>query len=75
MMILMHFAMVYNNFDMKHDMSDLLESCAQNALEQWLQCCDKEQSEELLEMMQFYVEVTEVYSSIDSRKKAIWSCA
>ena len=66
---------VYNHFDMKHDMSDLLESCAQNALEQWLQCCDKEQSEELLEMMQFYVEVTEVYSSIDSRKKAIWSCA
>ena len=36
------FAMVYNHFDMKHDMSDLLESCAQKALEQWLQCRDEE---------------------------------
>ena len=69
------FAMVYNHFDMKHDMSDLLESYAQKALEQWLQHRDEEQSEELLEMTQFYVEATEVYSSIDSGNKARWSCA
>ena len=56
-------------------MSDLLESCAQKALEQWLQHCDKEQSEELLEMMRFYVKAAEVYSSIDSGKKERWSCA
>ena len=67
--------MAYNHFDMKHDMLNVLESCAQKALEQWLQCCDKEQSEELLEMMRFYVEAAEVYSSIDSGKKARWSCA
>ena len=69
------FAMVYNHFDMKHDMLNVLESCAQKALEQWLQCCDKEQSEELLEMMRFYVEAAEVYSSIDSGKKERWYCA
>ena len=75
MAILDAFSMVYNHFDMKHDMSDLLESSAQKALEQWLQRRDKEQSEELLEMMWFYVEAVEVYSSIDSGKKARWSCA
>ena len=69
------FAMVYNHFDMKHDMSDLLESRVQNTLEQWLQHRDEEQSKELLEMMRFYVEVAKVYSSIDSGKKARWSCA
>lgn len=69
------FAMVYNHFDMKHEMSALLESCAQKALDQWLQRRDKEQSEELLEMMRFYVEAAEVYSSIDAGNKARWSCA
>lgn len=69
------FAMVYNHFDMKHDMSSLLESCAQKALDQWLQRRDKEQSEELLEMMRFCVEAAEVYSSIDAGNKARWSCA
>lgn len=68
------FAMVYNHFDMKHEMSALLESCAQKTLDQWLQRRDKEQSEELLEMMRFYVEAAEVYSSIDAGNKARWSC-
>lgn len=69
------FAMVYNHFDMKHEMSALMESCAQKALDQWLQRRDKEQSEELLEMMRFYVEAAEVYSTIDAGNKARWSCA
>eukprot|EP01018_Ginkgo_biloba_P020370 Gb_30364 [translate_table: standard] len=69
------FAMVYNHFDMKHEMSALLESRAHRALDQWLLRHDREQSEDLLEMMRFYVEAAEVYSSIDAGNKTRWSCA
>ncbi|GLJ32063.1 hypothetical protein SUGI_0645700 [Cryptomeria japonica] len=69
------FAMVYNHFDMKHEMSALLELRARKALDQWLQQDDKEHSEELLEMMGFYVEAADVYSSIDAGNKTRRSCA
>lgn len=69
------FAMVYDQFDMKHEMADLLESRARNGLEQWLVQHDPEQSEELLEMMRYHVEAAEVWAGVDAGNKARCNCA
>lgn len=69
------FAMVYDQFDMKHEMAALVESRAHKGLEQWLIHHDPEQSGELLEMMRYNVEAAEVWASVDAGNKARWNCA
>ncbi|XP_074295549.1 uncharacterized protein LOC141623336 [Silene latifolia] len=69
------FATVYNHFDMKHETASLLESRAKQSYQQWHLRYDKDQNEDLLESMRFYIEAAEVYSSIDSGDKTRSSCA
>ncbi|XP_063949090.1 uncharacterized protein LOC108222676 isoform X2 [Daucus carota subsp. sativus] len=69
------FAMVYNHFDMKHETASLLESRAQQSSQQWFYRYDKDQNEDLLESMRYYIEAAEVHSSIDAGNKTHASCA
>ncbi|KAJ8769555.1 hypothetical protein K2173_005158 [Erythroxylum novogranatense] len=69
------FAMVYNHFDMKHETAALLESRAWQSADQWFHRYDKDQNEDLLESMRFYIEAAEVYSSIDAGNKTRGACA
>ncbi|XP_074356406.1 uncharacterized protein LOC141696119 [Apium graveolens] len=69
------FAMVYNHFDMKHETASLLESRAQQSSQQWFYCYDKDQNEDLLESMRYYIEAAEVHSSIDAGNKTHVACS
>mgnify|MGYP003764317871 CR=1 FL=1 len=63
------FLQVYNHFDMKHETASLLESRAAQSSKQWLFRYDKDQNEELLESMHYFIEAVEVHSSIDAGNK------
>ncbi|KAH7860687.1 hypothetical protein Vadar_016791 [Vaccinium darrowii] len=69
------FAMVYNHFDMKHETASLLESRAEQASEQWFLRYDKDQNEDLLDSMRYFIEAAEVHSSIDAGNKTHVACA
>lgn len=69
------FAMVYSHFDMKHETAALLESRAKLSSQQWFHRYDKDQNEELLESMRYYIEAAEVHSSIDAGNKTRKACA
>ncbi|KAK9670568.1 hypothetical protein RND81_13G209900 [Saponaria officinalis] len=69
------FAMVYNHFDMKHETASLLDSRAKQSYQQWHLRHDRDQNEDLLESMRFYIEAAQVYSSIDAGDKTRSSCA
>ncbi|XP_038999892.1 uncharacterized protein LOC120125556 isoform X2 [Hibiscus syriacus] len=69
------FAMVYKHFDMKHETASLLESRAEKASMQWFECYDRDQNEDLLESMRYYIEAAEVLSSIDAGNKTRRACA
>ncbi|KAJ6918955.1 hypothetical protein NC651_013034 [Populus alba x Populus x berolinensis] len=69
------FAMVYNHFDMKHETAALLESRAWQCSEQWFHRYDKDQNEDLLESMRYFIEAAEVHSSIDAGNKTRGACA
>ncbi|WCJ29873.1 hypothetical protein M5689_011476 [Euphorbia peplus] len=69
------FAMVYNHFDMKHETAFLLESRAKQSSVQWFHRYDKDQNEDLLESMRYFIEAAEVYSSIDAGNRTRKSCA
>lgn len=69
------FAMVYNHFDMKHETASLLESRAQQSSQQWFYRYDKDQNEDLLESMRYYIEAAEVHSSIDAGNKTHAACS
>ncbi|XP_058111329.1 uncharacterized protein LOC131254340 isoform X2 [Magnolia sinica] len=69
------FAMVYNHFDMKHDTASLLESRATQSMQNWRFRNDKEQTEDLLESMRFFIEAAEVHSTIDAGNKTRRACA
>lgn len=69
------FAMVYSHFDMKHETGRLLESRAQQSCKEWSLRSDKEQTDELLDAMRYFIEAAEVYSSIDAGNKSRHSCA
>ncbi|GAA0159475.1 hypothetical protein LIER_16240 [Lithospermum erythrorhizon] len=69
------FAMVYNHFDMKHETASLLESRAGLSAQQWFQRYDKDQNEDLLDSMRYFIEAAEVYSSIDAGNKTHGACA
>ncbi|XP_042376004.1 uncharacterized protein LOC121969811 isoform X2 [Zingiber officinale] len=69
-------AMVYNQFDMKHETASLLESRSLQYMKQWLCCRDKDrQTEDLLEAMRYYVEAAEVLATIDAGQKTHNACA
>ncbi|KAL1567185.1 hypothetical protein AAHA92_02692 [Salvia divinorum] len=69
------FSMVYNHFDMKHKTAALLELRAKQLSQQWFLRYDKDQNEELLESMRYFIEAAEVHSSIDAGNKTRRSCA
>lgn len=69
------FAMVYTHFDMKHETASLLESRAWQSSEQWFHRYDKDQNEDLLESMRYFIEAAEVHSSIDAGNKTCRTCA
>ncbi|CAH9071176.1 unnamed protein product [Cuscuta epithymum] len=63
------FAMVYNHFDMKHETASLLVSRAESSCKQWFIRYDKDQTDDLLSSMRYFIEAAEVYSSIDAGNK------
>ncbi|KAH6833706.1 spatacsin carboxy-terminus protein [Perilla frutescens var. hirtella] len=69
------FAMVYSHFDMKHETAALLESRAKLSSQQWFHRYDRDQNEELLESMRYFIEAAEVHSSIDAGNKTRKACA
>ncbi|XXG85857.1 hypothetical protein AAC387_Pa11g0871 [Persea americana] len=69
------FAMVYNHFDMKHETASLLESRATQSIQSWLFRYDREQNEDLLESMRYFIEAAEVHSTIDAGNKTRHACA
>ncbi|XP_052197729.1 uncharacterized protein LOC127804771 isoform X2 [Diospyros lotus] len=69
------FAMIYNHFDMKHETAFLLESRAEQSSQQWFLRYDKDQNEDLLDSMRYYIEAAEVHSSIDAGNKTHAACA
>ncbi|PIN26879.1 hypothetical protein CDL12_00372 [Handroanthus impetiginosus] len=69
------FAMVYNHFDMKHETASLLELRARQSSQQWFLRYDKDQNEDLLESMRYYIEAAEVHSSIDAGNNTRRACA
>ncbi|CAL5368142.1 unnamed protein product [Camellia sinensis] len=69
------FAMVYNHFDMKHETASLLESRAEQSSQQWFLRYDKDQNEDLLDSMRYFIEAAAVHSSIDAGNKTHAACA
>ncbi|KAL4378943.1 hypothetical protein GQ457_02G009710 [Hibiscus cannabinus] len=69
------FAKAYNHFHMKHETASLLESRAEQSSMQWFSCYDRDQNEDLLKSMRYYIEAAEVHSSIDAGNKARRACA
>ncbi|RAL44025.1 hypothetical protein DM860_014162 [Cuscuta australis] len=69
------FAMVYNHFDMKHETASLLVSRAENSCQQWFLRYDKDQTDDLLASMRYFIEAAEVYSSIDAGNKTYGAVA
>lgn len=69
------FAMVYSRFDMKNETASLLESRAHQSCKEWSLHSDKDQTDELLASMGYFIEAAEVYSSIDAGSKTRQSCA
>ncbi|XP_022132627.1 protein DDB_G0268328 isoform X2 [Momordica charantia] len=68
-------AKVYSHFDMKHETAALLESQAEQSCEMWFRRYDKDQNEDLLDAMHYYIKAAEVHSSIDAGNKTRRSCA
>ncbi|KAL6998932.1 hypothetical protein U1Q18_000099 [Sarracenia purpurea var. burkii] len=60
---------------MKHETASLLESRAEQASQQWLLCSDKDQNEDHLDSMHYFIEAAKVHSSIDAGTKTHASCA
>ncbi|XP_075081105.1 uncharacterized protein LOC107825144 isoform X2 [Nicotiana tabacum] len=69
------FAMVYSHFDMKHETASLLESRAEQSSKECSLRSDKDQTDELLASMRYFIEAAEVYSSIDAGNKTRQACA
>ncbi|XP_070031321.1 uncharacterized protein [Nicotiana tomentosiformis] len=69
------FAIVYSHFDMKHETASLLESRAEQSSKEWSLRSDKDQTDELLASMRYFIEAAEVYSSIDAGNKTRQACA
>lgn len=66
---------VYTHFDTKHETATLLESRAEQSCEQWFRRYNKDQNEDLLDSMRYFIEAAEVHSSIDAGNKTRKDCA
>ncbi|KAK2975888.1 hypothetical protein RJ640_015319 [Escallonia rubra] len=55
--------------------ASLLESRAEQSSQQWFLRYDKDQNEDLLDSMRYYIEAAEVHSSIDAGNKTHTACA
>ncbi|KAI5435712.1 hypothetical protein KIW84_022224 [Lathyrus oleraceus] len=73
--LLVAFALVYTHFDMKHETATLLESRAEQSCEQRFRRYNKDQNEDLLDSMRYFIEAAEVHSSIDAGNKTRKDCA
>jgi len=60
---------------MKHETASLLELRAEESYHLWRLRHNKDQNEDLLESMRYYIEAAEVYSSIDAGNKTHSACA
>lgn len=60
---------------MKHETAALLELRAKQSSQQWFLRYDRDQNEELLESMCYFIEAAEVHSSIDAGNKTRKACA
>src|ERR1044072_7929978 len=60
---------------MKHETAALLESRAEQSCEQWFRRYYKDQNEDLLDSMRYFIEAAEVHSSIDAGNKTRRACA
>ncbi|KAF8012156.1 hypothetical protein BT93_I0323 [Corymbia citriodora subsp. variegata] len=69
------FAMVYNHFDMRHETAALLEARAEQSSQLWFQRHDKDQNEDLLDSMRYFIEAAEVLSTVDAGNKTFRACA
>lgn len=59
---------------MKHETAALLESRAEQSSQQWFLRYDKDQTDDLLESMRYFIEAAEVHSSIDAGNKTRKAC-
>ena len=57
---------MYNQLKMTHEMATLLKTRAERGVEWWVKHPDPELSEELLDAMNLFVEVADLYSTIDA---------
>lgn len=69
------FAMVYNHFDMRHETAALLEARAEQSSQLWFQRHDKDQNEDLLDSMRYFIEAAEVLATVDAGNKTFKACA
>ncbi|XP_043696644.1 uncharacterized protein LOC122647289 isoform X2 [Telopea speciosissima] len=69
------FAMVYNHFDMRHETASLLETRAVQSTQQWFLGYDREQNEDLLDAMRYFIEAAGEYATIDAGNKTRRACA
>ncbi|XP_042492983.1 uncharacterized protein LOC122072667 isoform X2 [Macadamia integrifolia] len=69
------FAMVYNHFDMRHETASLLETRAVQSTQQWFLGYDREQNEDLLDAMRYFIESAGVCATIDAGNKTRRACA
>lgn len=60
---------------MKHETAALLEARAERSSLQWFFRYDRDQTEDLLESMRYYIEAAGVYSSLDAGNNAGKACA
>lgn len=60
---------------MKHEAAALLESRAVQSSQHWLCRYDKDQNEDLLDSMRFFIEAAEVYCSLDAGSNTRKACA
>lgn len=60
---------------MKHETAAILESRAEQSFKQWFIRNDKDQNEDLLESMRYFIEAAEVHSSIDAGNTTRRACA
>ncbi|KAI5409728.1 hypothetical protein KIW84_055252 [Lathyrus oleraceus] len=60
---------------MKHETATPLESRAEQSCEQWFRRYNKDQNEDLLDSMRYFIEAAEVHSSIDAGNKTREDCA
>lgn len=60
---------------MRHETAALLEARAEQSSQLWFQRHDKDQNEDLLDSMRYFIEAAEVLSTVDAGNKTFKACA